>query len=110
MLEHPNRPFFQGLRKQSVIGVRESISRNVPSIIPLPDEIQVHPAELVLDGDGDRDLYVVSGSVEWDVDSRQLQDRLYLNDGQGRFAMADSGWLPPVKESGSCVAAADFAL
>jgi hypothetical protein len=60
------------------------------------------------DGDGDPDLYVVSGGVEHDADSPRLGDRLYLNDGKGAFARAPSGALPDVRDSGSCVAAADY--
>ena len=58
------------------------------------------------DGDGDRDLYVVSGGNEYSEDSPALQDRLYLNDGRGRFTKAD-GRLPAVLTSGSVVAPAD---
>ena len=59
------------------------------------------------DGDGDRDLYVVSGGSEYSEDSPALQDRLYLNDGRGNFRKA-SGALPAETISGSRVAAADF--
>jgi enediyne biosynthesis protein E4 len=59
------------------------------------------------DGDGDRDLYVVSGGGEFSNVSPALQDRLYLNDGWGRFRKA-SGDLPPEGGSGSRVAAADY--
>jgi enediyne biosynthesis protein E4 len=59
------------------------------------------------DGDGDKDLYVVSGGSEYSEDSPALQDRLYLNDGRGNFHKAE-GALPAETISGSRVAAADF--
>ncbi|MFO1498517.1 MAG: FG-GAP-like repeat-containing protein [Verrucomicrobiota bacterium] len=60
------------------------------------------------DGDGDPDLYVVSGGVESMPGDPILRDRLYLNDGAGRFTRAPSGSLPDLRDSGSCVVAADF--
>ena len=59
------------------------------------------------DGDGDPDLYVVSGGNEWEADSPFYQDRLYLNDGTGNFTTAP-GSLPPLTASGGCVSPADF--
>ena len=59
------------------------------------------------DGDGDRDLYVVSGSVEHQMNDAALQDHLYLNDGRGHFEIATER-LPTFRESGSCVNAADW--
>ncbi|QMW01955.1 VCBS repeat-containing protein [Spirosoma foliorum] len=59
------------------------------------------------DGDKDLDLYVVSGSNEFNADSEELLDQLYLNDGKGGFTRSETG-LPNLKASGSCVAAADF--
>lgn len=60
------------------------------------------------DSDGDRDLYVVSGGVECEPKSDLLRDRLYLNDGRGKFEHAPQSALPPNRDSGSCVTAADF--
>ncbi len=58
------------------------------------------------DGDGDQDLYLVSGGSEYGLDSPELLDRLLLNDGSGQFTAAP-GALPALQSSGSCVRAAD---
>jgi hypothetical protein len=58
-------------------------------------------------GDGRPDLYVVSGGNEFGEGAPALQDRLYLNDGGGKFHKAE-GYLPDEANSGSRVAAADF--
>src|SRR5690606_3535784 len=59
------------------------------------------------DGDGDLDLYGVSGSYEFGEGDARLQDRLYRNDGKGRF-LWDPKALPEETSSGSCVRAADI--
>lgn len=59
------------------------------------------------DGDGDKDLYVVSGGSEVVKNNGEYQDRLYLNDGKGNF-IRDSSALPQMKTSGSVVVASDF--
>ena len=59
------------------------------------------------EGDGDLDLYVVSGGSEFSDQAPGLRDRLYLNDGSGRFRKAE-GSLPASSQSGSRVAAHDF--
>ena len=58
-------------------------------------------------GDGRPDLYVVSGGSDFSDLAPALQDRLYLNDGGGKFHKA-IGYLPLEAVSGSRVAAADF--
>jgi hypothetical protein len=67
----------------------------------------VDAAFLDANGDGRPDLYVVSGGNAFSGDAPPLQDRLYVNDGEGRFRR-DTLALPRMTESGSCVAAADF--
>lgn len=59
------------------------------------------------DGDADLDLYIVSGSSEFPIDSKYYQDRLYLNDGKGNFKQ-DLSALPMNTTSGSSVNAVDF--
>ena len=59
------------------------------------------------DGDGDQDLYVVSGGSTHEGDRPEYQDRLYLNDGAGNLVRSP-GSLPPIASSGACVVAADF--
>lgn len=59
------------------------------------------------DGDGDQDLYVVSGGNEYNDNAPELQDRLFINNGRGQF-IEDSEALPVILSSASSVAAADF--
>jgi len=59
-----------------------------------------------IDNDKDLDLYVVTGSNEFDKNDALLADRLYLNDGKGNFNKGNT--LQQAKSSGSCVTAADF--
>jgi hypothetical protein len=59
------------------------------------------------DGDGDQDLYVVSGGNEFVGKHEALRDRLYVNDGRGSFSHSRDA-LPASFENGSCVVPADF--
>lgn len=59
------------------------------------------------DGDGDQDLYVVSAGYELNETSNLLQDRLYLNDGNGNFSRKMNA-LPTMLTSGKSVTAGDY--
>jgi enediyne biosynthesis protein E4 len=59
------------------------------------------------DGDGDLDLYVVSGGAEFKAGSNLYQDRLYINDGKGNFTRAPNA-LPTEGFNGSSVTPLDF--
>ncbi|SHN28315.1 Repeat domain-containing protein [Cyclobacterium lianum] len=59
-------------------------------------------------GDGLPDLYLVSGGYhDFDRDSPELQDRLYINQGGGNF-VKDVSSLPEIYSSGSVVKAMDI--
>lgn len=59
------------------------------------------------DADGDNDLYITSGGNEFENNAPQLQDRLYINDGQGNFKK-DLTALPRTTTSNSRVYAQDY--
>lgn len=59
------------------------------------------------DGDGDLDLLVASGGAHLPTGDAALQNRLYRNDGSGRF-VRDEQALPPDRESSGHAIAFDF--
>ena len=59
------------------------------------------------DNDGDQDLYVVSAGYELAKNSPLLQDRLYLNNGDGIF-LKSSNLLPTMLSSGKSVISGDY--
>ncbi len=58
-------------------------------------------------GDGKLDLYVASGGYQLAPVSPLLQDRLYINRGNGRF-VRDTAALPPMLASKAAIAVGDF--
>ncbi len=60
-----------------------------------------------VDGDGDLDLYVVSGGNSLPQRNKNYLDRIYINDGKGNLKYAPER-LPRILESGSCAVPFDF--
>ncbi len=60
------------------------------------------------DGDGDSDLFVVSGGNEFETNSSLYADRLYINDGFGNFTKKDLNSLKKLPKSGKSVNVIDF--
>ncbi|RUA07183.1 MAG: hypothetical protein DSY82_08600, partial [Flavobacteriia bacterium] len=73
------------------------------------DRLQEDMGSLIFDadGDGDNDIYMVSGGNEFDYDSEKLQDRLYVNDGKGNFTKSKDA-LPVMLTSGNRVKSFDY--
>ena len=65
-------------------------------------------ALLDADVDGDLDICLAGGGARFKPGSPQYADRLWLNDGKGRFTEAPQGSLPAHLESESQVRAADY--
>ncbi|RTE52371.1 hypothetical protein EHW67_19535 [Arenibacter aquaticus] len=59
------------------------------------------------DNDGDLDLYVISGGSEKTPNDQYYLDRLYVNDGEGKFLKSATA-LPNVVNSGLRAAVADY--
>ena len=83
--------------------------RASPDFVFAPDVFCTDAGALFFDadGDGDQDLYVVSGGYhDYGRGNKALQDRLYINNGSGIFERSE-GRLPQMLASKSCVTAAD---
>ena len=63
---------------------------------------------LDVNGDGSADLFISAGGVQKNRGDALLNDRLYLNDGHGKFSLAPHGILPADGESTGVAVAADF--
>jgi len=62
---------------------------------------------LDVDNDNDLDLYIVSGGAVHIEESVLYTDRLYLNDGKGKFTRSVEA-LPDIRQSSSSIVASDF--
>jgi hypothetical protein len=92
--------------------LQQKDGRFVASARPQPwaaDSAQQDWGALFFDanGDGRPDLYVASGGYQLPPSSSLLQDRLYVNQGGGRF-VRDTAALPAMLGSKGVVRAADF--
>ena len=60
-----------------------------------------------VEGDGDNDIYISSGGNEYEPDAKELQDRLYINDGKGNFSKSKDA-LPTMLTSSGRVHSHDY--
>ncbi|MEM8898455.1 MAG: VCBS repeat-containing protein [Bacteroidota bacterium] len=88
--------------------LQTSLGNFKESALKLPPQIEEMGVLFFdVDGDEDKDLYVVGGGTGYTNGSEWYQDRLMLNDGQGNFTYAPDV-IPTITTSGSCVIATDF--
>lgn len=91
------------------------LGRKDGSFAPAPDQPWKAAAEaddvgatfVDLNGDKAPDLFISAGGVQVDRGNALLNDRVYLNDGHGKFALA-TDVVPADGESTGVVAAGDF--
>ena len=86
---------------------RGFVKRNSPDMVK--DLLYEDLSSVIFDadGDGDNDIYMVSGGNEFPQGSDYYQDRLYMNDGKGVFKKSDTA-LPVMLTSGGRAASFDF--
>ncbi|HVU55735.1 MAG TPA: CRTAC1 family protein, partial [Puia sp.] len=60
------------------------------------------------DGDGDLDLLVTGGDIQYEDSSVYYKPRLYINDGKGNFSVRIEAIPDGVRTAAGCVAAADL--
>lgn len=58
--------------------------------------------------DGHPDLLIALGGVRSPADDEALRDRLFLNDGYGRFTPAPDAMLPADRDAAGCIAIGDY--
>ena len=63
---------------------------------------------LDINGDGFKDLYVVSGGNEYDDGAAEYRDRVYMNDGEGNFSFVPDALPREMNGSKNAIAAADI--
>jgi hypothetical protein len=60
------------------------------------------------DNDGDADLLITGGDVQYEADANFYKPRLYFNDGKGNFAFEKKSIPATVKTITGCVSTADY--
>lgn len=81
--------------------------KNTPFIADAAAE-DMEAAFLDVDGDGDQDLFVVSGGNAFSYPAANYVDRLYINDGKGQFTKSTANNFNDYGFSGKTVCTIDF--
>ena len=91
------------------------IKENIAAFIQDKNFEDMEAAIFDYDGDGDNDIYVVSGGNEFEPGSEWYADRLYRNDGVGsstslgiNFTKVENKWFTENAASGKAVSPIDF--
>nr|WP_232625205.1 VCBS repeat-containing protein [Pareuzebyella sediminis] len=85
------------------------VKKIVPDFIKNSDSEDLGNVFFDADNDGDLDLYVCSGGVEFSQYSSAFFDRLYFNDGKGNFTLSEQKLPTAINvHSTSTVAASDI--
>jgi hypothetical protein len=82
------------------------ISKNLTDSIKMEEDMNCIFFDA--DGDGDLDLLVTSGDVQYDENSPYYKPRLYLNDGKGHFKLNPNAIPSNVRTIAGCVTAGDY--
>ncbi len=104
-------PGAKGIVSEIYLSARGSnhIKSNQESLEKLKESEHISAAVLDAEGDGDLDIYFVSGGVELSEYSEYMYDHLMINDGEGNFSLSTQR-LPSdgLKISSSTVSVADI--
>ena len=103
--------FFGGAANQFGVLYLQTVDGKFAAAPTQPWRAQVYSEQVAAhffdaDGDGDADLYVAIGGNEYEENSPEYQDNLYLNQGDGTFQYAPKA-LPAMLGSSQCVTSAD---
>lgn len=83
------------------------IKKEQPAFVPFRDFEEVHSIFFDAEKDGDQDLLIAPGGNNFSPNSRELELRLYRNDGTGLFTL-DAGAMPSLGMNAGAMAEYDF--
>lgn len=97
--------------QESILYLQTAQGKFIPSPAqPWNAHIEIPNADALFfdaDGDGDADLYLVSGGAEFNITNKNYQDRVFENNGRGIFEQVENA-LPEETISSSVARAADI--
>ncbi|MEO0572247.1 MAG: VCBS repeat-containing protein [Bacteroidota bacterium] len=97
--------FTTAIYMQTDKGFKERENQLPFEIDKISEDMGIHIFDA--EGDGDNDIYIASGGNEYEPNAKELQDRLYLNDGKGNFTKTKEA-LPIMLTSSGRVSSYDY--